>query len=435
MSEAPISHDEQMEALILHVYPWWEMQRVRELSLRAKATDQRLSNVWQHAPGLVDHNYRGITTPNCDTLYSGAWLDLDAGPILIEVPATELPYWSIAVMDLNTDNIAIIGSRYPGSGSLLVCGQSYQGLIPDGMPHVRSASRVVWLLARYLIGSDELAAQADAMRRSVRLRRLQDDAGVMANAACPLSVPLVAAVRKDPKNFWQVIRTTLDEDSALPELIKSPIRREIQAVWPPGVTEWSGLDSGLQRRFVDAFNHVLQRITANNSGNMQTRGQWRYPGKDIGNFGENSLYRAEVSLWGLGALPTKEVIYVSAVADEQGAFLDGNHNYKFRIPPEGIPAEAFWSLTMYEVDPFGGMYLTANSMKRYAVGDRTPGLQKNADGSIDIWITHKQPIDLNRLENWLPAPICVFRLMIRAYAPSELFQSGEILPPAVERLC
>lgn len=66
--------------------------------------------------------------------------------------------------------------------------------------------------------------------------------------------------------------------------------------------------------------------------------------------------------------------------------------------------------------------------------DRTPGLQKNADGSIDIWITQKQPIDLNRLENWLPAPMGVFRLMIRAYAPSELFQSGEILPPDVERL-
>ncbi len=84
-----------------------EMQRVRELSMRSQTPDRRLSNEWRHSAGLIDHTYRGITTPNCDTLYSGAWLDLAEGPILIEVPASGLPYWSIAVMDLNTDNIAI----------------------------------------------------------------------------------------------------------------------------------------------------------------------------------------------------------------------------------------------------------------------------------------------------------------------------------------
>ncbi len=179
-------------------------------------------------------------------------------------------------------------------------------------------------------------------------------------------------------------------------------------------------------------NQVVQRVTANNSGNRQTRSHWRYPGKDIGNFGENVLYRAEVALWGLGALPTTEAIYVSAIADAQGAVLQGANNCRFRIPPEGIPARTFWSLTLYEVDPFGGMYFTANPLKRYAVGDRTEGLEKNPDGSIDVWITHKQPVELDRQANWLPAPAGQFRLMIRAYAPSELFRSGQILPPAVE---
>ena len=206
----------ELSELILRTYPWWEMQRVREISLGPQTPDRRLSNEWRHTPGLADHTYRGVTTPNCDTLYSGAWLDLADGPILIEVPASDLPYWSIAVMNLNTDNIAIMGSRYPGSGSLLVWGPDYQGAIPDAMPHVRSASKVVWLLARYLIGDDELVAQAEAMRRAVRLGRLQGDASVMAHAACPPRVPLVAAVRKDPRNFWQVIRTTLDEDDTMP---------------------------------------------------------------------------------------------------------------------------------------------------------------------------------------------------------------------------
>lgn len=420
-----------LNELILRTYPWWEMQRVRELSLGSRRPDRRLSNEWRHTPALLDHDYRGITTPNCDTLYSGAWLDLADGPVLIEIPISDLPYWSIAVMDMNTDNIAIMGSRYPGSRSLLVCGPDYRGAIPVGMPHVRSASKIVWLLARYLIGNDALVAQAEAMRRDVRLARPLGGANSV--AACPLRVPLVAAVRKDPANFWQVIRSTLDEDNTIAGPADSPFYLEIQNTWPPGVTEWNDLDASLRQRFVDAFNHVLQRVTANNSGNMQTRNHWRYPGKDIGNFGGNQLYRAEVSLWGLGALPASEVIYVAAIADAQGVQLNGVNNYRFRIPPEGIPAEAFWSLTLYEVDPHGGMYFTANVPKRYAVGNRTQGLHKNLDGSIDIWISHTQPVEVDRQANWLPAPAGVFRLLIRAYAPSESFQSGQVLPPAIER--
>jgi hypothetical protein len=131
----------ELTELILRTYPWWEMQRVREMSLGAKAPGKMLSNRWRHAPGLVDHSYRGVTTPNCDTLYSGAWLDLAEGPVLIEAPASTLPYWSIAVMDLYTDNIAIMGSRYPGSGTLLVCGPDYRGPVPEGTAQVRSASQ------------------------------------------------------------------------------------------------------------------------------------------------------------------------------------------------------------------------------------------------------------------------------------------------------
>ena len=424
----------ELDDIILQTYPWWEMQRVRELSFRAKAPEQRLSNVWQHAPGLVDHKYRGVTTPNCDTLYSGAWLDLDEGPILIEVPASALPYWSIAVMDLNTDNIDIMGSRYADSGSLLVCGPGYRGSIPSGIRHVQSASKVVWLLARYLIGSDALLAQAEALRRAVQLTRFKNDGSRSGVTPCPTRSPLISAIRKNAQNFWQIIRMTLDEDSTLSGPVDSPLFKGVKKIWPPGVGDWNDLVPVSQLLFTEAFDRVLTRVTANNSGNMHTRGQWRYPGKDIGRFGENSLYRAEVSLWGLGALPTSEVMYVSAVADAQGEVFQGKNEYKFCIPPEGMPAEEFWSLTMYEVDPHGGMYFTENSLSRYAIGDRTDGLHKNLDRSIDIFISHTRPQELKELANWLPAPAGVFRLMIRTYAPTEALQRGVISPPTIARI-
>ncbi len=412
--------------LIIRTYPWWEMQRVRELSLGESAADKRRCNEWRHTPGLHDHTYRGVTTPNCDTLYSGAWLDLADGPILIQVPSTALPYWSIAVLDLNTDNIALMGSRYSGQQSLVICAQGYQGELPAHLPCVRSKSTVVWVLARYLLGSQQVIEMAESMRREVSLHRVGRQGQLTEVSATAPRVPLIPAIRHDPANFWQVIRSALDEDGGL-------YTPGLQTLWPSQVKTWAALERPVQQRLLEHFAQVLLKITANNSGNSSTRGQWRFPGPDIGNFADNAVYRAEVALWGLGALPVSEVIYLSALADESDRPFAGSHSYLFRIPPEGIPAESFWSLTMYEVDRFGGMYFTANPLNRFAIGDRSEGLVKNPDGSIDIWISHETPTSTKHYANWLPAPPGSFRLMIRAYGASESFISGQVLPPTVKR--
>jgi hypothetical protein len=52
------------------------------------------------------------------------------------------------------------------------------------------------------------------------------------------------------------------------------------------------------------------------------------------------------------------------------------------------PVQAFWSLTMYESD----LFLATNPIERYEVGDRTPGLRLNPDGSLDVYIQHDWPL-------------------------------------------
>jgi len=44
-----------------------------------------------------------------------------------------------------------------------------------------------------------------------------------------------------------------------------------------------------------------------------------------------------------------------------------------------------------------------NPINRYAIGDRTPGLKYNADGSLDIYIQYENP-GKDKESNWLPAP-------------------------------
>ena len=61
--------------------------------------------------------------------------------------------------------------------------------------------------------------------------------------------------------------------------------------------------------------------------------------------------------------------------------------------------------------------------------DRTPGLARNPDGSLDIWIGAASP-GPERESNWLPAPEGPFALFMRAYLPRpELLDGRWRLPP------
>ena len=51
---------------------------------------QRL-NRFRHIAQLADHRARAVTTPNNDTFYSSAWLDLSRVPLLRTLPALLIP--------------------------------------------------------------------------------------------------------------------------------------------------------------------------------------------------------------------------------------------------------------------------------------------------------------------------------------------------------
>jgi len=55
-------------------------------------------------------------------------------------------------------------------------------------------------------------------------------------------------------------------------------------------------------------------------------------------------------------------------------------------------------------------------MNRYAIGDRTPGIQHNADGSLDLYLQLDSP-GPDKESNWLPAPEGAFRPIMRIYQP------------------
>ena len=76
-----------------------------------------------------------IQTPNSDTPYSFAGLDLRAEPFVLTVPPIEKDrYFSVQLIDWYTFNFDYIGSRATGNdgGSFLVAGPGWKGETPDG---------------------------------------------------------------------------------------------------------------------------------------------------------------------------------------------------------------------------------------------------------------------------------------------------------------
>jgi len=161
---------------------------------------------------------------------------------------------------------------------------------------------------------------------------------------------------------------------------------------------------------------------------------WNYPARTLGDFGEDYLYRALVALTGLAALKPVEATYLTCNGDETGRPLDGAGRYLLRFEPGKLPpAKAFWSLAMYEVTPEGRAFFTDNPLGRYSIGDRTAGLKKGADGSLEIYLQHVPP-DADQKSNWLPAPAGQMRLVLRAYEPAEPLLYGSYRLPPVRRI-
>ncbi|MDE2578171.1 MAG: DUF1214 domain-containing protein [Hyphomicrobiales bacterium] len=148
-----------------------------------------------------------------------------------------------------------------------------------------------------------------------------------------------------------------------------------------------------------------------------------------GRFGDDHLLRTAAALNMLGANWAEESLYFYAARDGDGRALDGRSNYVLHFARNSLPpANAFWSLTIVGADD---LMLTENEIGRYAIGDRTKGVVRNEDGSLDIYIQHNQPEA--GASNWLPCPARPFHVILRLYEPGKDALKGSWEPPRIMR--
>ncbi|MFC7408818.1 DUF1254 domain-containing protein [Hydrogenophaga atypica] len=443
------------QALATHAMVWawplYEMQRMRSgTSPRRTQTDGfagdspqsnwRWCNVFSHTRERLKPGGSRVVMPNNDTLYSNAWLDLSEGPLVLETPPSLGRYHVLGLLDYYTNPFAHIGTRTSGDGpvQVLVTPPGWRGEVPAPFRaagrHILAPTPWVWLIGRVMVESDADLPGAGALQDGLGLRSLTDWQAGRSGRARRFDA------RHDFKRpfDWQHFRALVNEALAMcpPPAHEAPLLQAwkglgLGAGQPDDVSQ---LRAVVRQAWDMASAHVLSlmEMPADRLGRDEPLRGWmpslmpRAPA-----FGGDVLRRAHIAHQAIGALEPAEAIYPRCDTDSTGQPLHGGYRYRLSFPAGELPpVDAFWSITLYDA---ADKMLVDNPIDRYAIGDRTPGLRRDADGGLTLWIQHAPPSAEHERCNWLPAPDGGFVLCLRAYLPRPELLEGSYVVPAPER--
>jgi hypothetical protein len=118
--------------------------------------------------------------------------------------------------------------------------------------------------------------------------------------------------------------------------------------------------------------------------------------------------------------------YVISIRDKDGNAFDGGSTYRLTVPPN-VPVEQYWSVTAYDRQT----HALIRNMPRASRSSQIPEMQKNPDGSVDIYFGPKPLGD--KEANWVPTdPNRKFELMFRFYGPTKVLFDRTWKLPDVE---
>ena len=91
-----------------------------------------------------------MVSPNADTLYSIAWLNLSKEPMVLSVPTTNGRYYLMQMLDAWTNVFASPGTRTTGTGAgnFAIVGPRWNGTLPTGLTKIEAPTDMVWIVGR-----------------------------------------------------------------------------------------------------------------------------------------------------------------------------------------------------------------------------------------------------------------------------------------------
>ncbi|MGE9746644.1 DUF1254 domain-containing protein [Bdellovibrio bacteriovorus] len=434
------------EEVYIYGYPMVLVETSREVltNVSRVTADAAPVNQFLHKDRFPDASFTEVVSPNADTLYSSAFLDLSREPVILSVPDMGKRYYLMQMMSAWTDVFASPGTRTTGSykGDFAITGPGWTGDLPTGVTEIKAPTNTVWIIGRTQTNGPKDFAAVREIQKKYRLTTLsswnQTDTEVIAtptrqvSSTVDMKTPPVAQVEAmDGVEFMEKFAGLLKQNPPNQEdagMIEKMARLGISET---GQFDARALSDAQRVAFNRGAKMALEKIVALNQAppGVEVSAGWVYS-YHMGAYGADYENRAYVAKYFLGANLPQDAVYPRASVDANGMPLKGDNRYTLRFAKDQLPpVRAFWSLTLYN----SKQNFVKNPLNRYALGDRDK-LRYGKDGSLEIYIQSDRP-EASKVANWLPAPAGQdFNLLMRLYWPKDEVLSHQWRMPGVQQV-
>ena len=385
--------------------------------------------VYKHY-GLSTPENKDIPTPNNNTPYSWAWLDVRDEPWVLTMPPSDgNRYYVCQWDDLWGYVIDAPGSVIDGQsgGNYLLTTKKFKGQIPKGIKRViYSESEFIGTLTRTGInGEDDLEAM-QSIQNGYVLQSLSSFNGLESKTTSE-DINWINYDAADLKNIYFFKYANFILNYTIPNINDQTMLENAKKIgveagkdWKPEKMESSfvkAINTGIE----EALKEIDQQVKVTSDGNKL------FNTREV--IGEDYLNRTVGVVVGQFVNYPSQAMYPGFQKDSNGNLLDGSkNNYSITFPAGELPeSDYFWSFTMYDLP---NRFLIENKIKRYSIGSQTLSLKKGEDGSVTIYFQRDSPGG-DKEGNWLPTPNGPFYTVLRIYGPREVMLNGTYKFPKI----
>ncbi|BDU16577.1 DUF1254 domain-containing protein [Lysobacter auxotrophicus] len=373
-------------------------------------------------------------TPNPDTIYFMSFLNTkDVGPIVIEVPPAG-PEGSLNANIVNLwqaplEDAGLLGVDKGQGVKFVMLPPGFQGDVPAGYTPLRPGTFGTYALFRSNLKShsDADVAASIAYGRKVRVYPLSQAASPPETVFTDVKDVVFDSTIKYDASFYEHLDRIVqaepwfDRDRAMIDMLRT-LGIEKGKPFAPDARTTQALDAGIReaQRYLAAQYDAGMPVFYDGT-------HWMYPTHpDLVKAAQAEFNEADhypVDHRGLtytyGYIGIKRLgsgqFYLIATKDKDGRELDGGKTYRLHVPANA-PVEQYWSVTAYDRQT----HALIRNMDRASRASNASEVQKNDDGSVDLYFGPKAPA--GKESNWVPTdPQRGFELMFRAYGPTKAF--------------
>ena len=217
-----------LEQAYLYAFPLVIMDATRTASTntRTATSNKAPINQFIHAEKLADATTRAVVTPNVDTIYTQAFLDVGAEPMIYGVPQTDR-FFNVQVLDAWTNTAAVLETP----GLYAITRADWQGELPEGVQRIDVPTTMVWTIARIVLSGQEDLPNVRAIQDKMQLMPLSAyQAGgwtAPAGSYDPANdfVPVKHVLAMDAKEFFDTANQLMETNP--PAAADAPVLREL----------------------------------------------------------------------------------------------------------------------------------------------------------------------------------------------------------------